>query len=385
MSSKHSILLGTDGPDGDSTTGKFITPSAHVLAATEHSTPVGQSSAAIGTTGDKYITASPAVAVASSGFGDADGEAQQLLPSSRDSVAARLPFDSSAPRTLSSTPPSSADRDTATPAAPAPATGFINPALAESMSTLSATFASMIAEAAKAEQEEKVESTIQSLQTGSNDAVAAAAAPSKLSTCFDLITSTATRIPLSTIIAASASHPSNSGGGPASVSSLALESYVVVEPIDWSRHHHDSTFARLTGVNRGADQVDEIALELAAERNALQRQLDDKDRIIQEQRAQIQALQRQLHDATRNNSGAASASPAAAAAAATAVASTSPARASAAASGPSASLPSDADDDSGDDLDIDEGMCDEEDSGHGAAAAANGADKKASSSTTFAI
>jgi chorismate mutase len=186
------------------------------------------------------------------------------------------------------------------------------------MSSLTAAFSQVLSQQREEEEAKRVEESVRAVQNGMFAEAASAAAGGGGSTkknldaaatvtCFDLVTSTAARVPLAKIIAAS-----NPAQATATIEAAAAKStsdaktsdtYVVIQPIDWSVHHADCTFARLTAVNQGADAVDNILLELSSERDdltmevaILRKQMASKDHVIEDQRGQIKQLQEQLQE-----------------------------------------------------------------------------------------
>ena len=429
MTSRQSILLGTDSPDGGPDSGgRLITPSAHVLAASgagAAATPK-RHSMATGTTdnsaGERFITprtraaaqdsfvsssssnAAAATAALFRGPSADDAALEGLMGSALASISARAT--GNAPRSLSRYAASGA-----TAAAPSTSTVTFSidsnlvaaltaatarrpqSAVMREMDELSAALAAVLENGPKggALQERKDQDVADQLlrvegaaeaagrppptttATAPPPAAATAAAGTKMTLCFDLVSSSAFKVPFSDIIAHSSASVSSGGAagggadddGGAGGSGFAMDGYVAVEAIDWSRHHADTVFAKLTGVNRGADQLDDIALELAYEREQLQQQLEQAHNTIQQQKDTIQRLQQQLTEAQDQSGG----SQRSASLASSAAAAASPPRSgatAAAAVDPSAIHLSEQPFSSGEEEeeeedDIDQGMADEED------------------------
>jgi len=358
MSSKHSILLGTDGPDGgvESSGGRVLMPSAHVLAATaagakgstttSHSISTGTSMGI--DAGDIILSPSPAVAASSSSgsvglsamaaglfaAGSSDDAAlEQLMGAARDSLAGRKPAEhAGAPRSLASyaglsDESHSAATDSTAAAASSDPRNFqwradlpqdvrtaldsaassssrgLDRGVSQGMEDLSAALAAVLEAAGPKGDEHKQQTAAATAGAVSASATAggAAGAEASMCLCFDVVSSSAQRLPLSAVIAASDSRSSATGAGG---SRFALDSFVALEPIDWSsgRHHAGTVFARLTGVNRGADALDDLALELAQERDDLAARLSKAERTVEEQKQLIERLQRQLREATATGS-----------------------------------------------------------------------------------
>ena len=215
------------------------------------------------------------------------------------------------------------------------ASGFVSSSTSTSMSSLTAAFSQVLSQQREEEEAKRVEESVRAVQNGMFAEAAAAGSGGTSTrknldaaatvTCFDLVTSTAARVPLAKIIAASnpaqATATIEAAAAKTSATSKSSDTYVVIQPIDWSVHHADCTFARLTAVNQGADAADAILLELSEERNELsveveilRKQMSSKDQVIEDQRGQIRQLQEALAKAQKQGGGSVAASPSTAAA-----------------------------------------------------------------------
>ena len=278
--SKHSILLGTDGPDGNTlestntSTTRFITPSARVIEASA-SAPAGE------------LTELQKSAFFSNSNNPSSSDAESSSSSSSHVI---IPKQAWHPKSL-------------TDSTSAPPARALTSSITAEMNELTATFAKVLAERKEQEDELAVNASISAVRSGvvGGTSTGGSIQPDSTATCFDIVTNTAQRLPLSRIISASAVSATNMKEVVKEAnanSSQSADTFVVLTPVDWTVHDADSIFARLTSINHAADASDVIAIELATERDALtteleicQQQLRAKDRTIELLRQDLKRLQ----------------------------------------------------------------------------------------------
>lgn len=170
------------------------------------------------------------------------------------------------------------------------------------MTSISSALTKILSEQKEKEDEIQIEKTMKGIQQGTTTMTTANTNASldanATATCFDIVTNTAQRLPLARIIASSSSSNTSIAAASSNVGTApGGETFVVLTPVDWSIHHADCTFGRLTGVNKAADDSEMIALELATERDTLsieletaQQQLRAKDRTIELLRLELKQL-----------------------------------------------------------------------------------------------
>jgi len=319
-SGKRTVLMSTDAPDVDGDDGgRVLMPSAHVLTALEGQ--VKQNADATTSTAE-VGTSSSDIGIGTDSSGLGEESLRELLPSSVPAAASSHP---SRPRDLSaspSSPRSSTAAQSSVHSSTSPrrsGTGMIDESVAGRMAELNERFAHMLVQANDDEVKAKDESKSQANDDAGKDGAAAASIPVVTSTCFDVVTSSATRIPLSQIIAASSAgrnELNNSKSSPSastSTSRLRIGSsgdastggvtFMALEPINWSLHHADTIFARLTSRNESADTLDEMLVEVASEREEARRKCEEHERTIRTLQQQIQQLQQELNRTRQQRGG----------------------------------------------------------------------------------
>lgn len=330
MSSKHSIMLGTDtvpndldkNSNGHVTNGdRILAPRADILAAAierEQQQSSKKSSSSTSTSTSTHSTSSMDMGTSMDGpMEEESGDVTFVtsVPATKSSASSSTTSSTSSssstrvprplPQPLLDAAAASASSSSSSSASNTVRTGLSQGSLSR-MQELSTTFASLLASAnSQAEAIKAVTEQDEKGSASSSTTVGALKPPEVLATCFDLVTSTGSRIALSRIIRASeggmTTLPSAVKAGQSSSTRInkevgTIDSFVVLEPIDWTRHHADCTFARLTSINSSADALDNIALDLSQQNDELQSKLDGANRTIESLREQIAKLEKQVKE-----------------------------------------------------------------------------------------